>query len=132
MLDVVCRHLRLNGHLVLVVPSLESALLANVRLIEWNLRNGLSTGAAARAGFKAHKHGDNRGLHQGIVRLDDVETKHYIEEELVVLLKSRGMQVLDIQKIEYPWTTEFVNPPRWMKDPYPWDWLCVAQKVQRK
>jgi SAM-dependent methyltransferase len=128
MLDAVCKHLRPGAHLVMVVPSLESACLTDFRLIEWNLKNGVSPSYAARAGFGASRPTDAARLHEGIVRIQDVETKHYLEEELVILLQTRGMEIVEIQKINYPWTTEFMAPPRWMKDPLPWDWLCVARK----
>jgi len=130
ILDAACGHLKRNGHLLLVVPSLESALLANVRQIEWNLQSGISPGSAARAGFPADIRTSNRRLHEGILQIDGVETKHFLKDELFVLLKARGMAILNIEKIEYPWKTEFASPPRWMKHPFPWDWLCVAQNVK--
>ena len=130
MFDIVCRHIHPGGHLVLVVPSLESALFTDYRLIEWNIKSGMSPGNAVRSGFR-HKDGtDNPRLRQGVVRIDNVDTKHYLEEELICLLESRGMNILEIEKIQYPWTTEFDSPPRWMKEPFPWDWLCVAGKTR--
>ena len=36
------------------------------------------------------------------------------------------MAVEAVRKIAYPWTTEFAEPPRWMREPYPWDWLVEA------
>ncbi len=131
MMNVVCRHIKYGGHLVLVVPSLESAFLAYVRLIEWNLRDGIAPQVAARANFGRRWYADNRRLHEGIVRIDNVETKHYLKEELTVLLNARGMNIQELKKIEYPWTTEYASPPCWMKDPYPWDWLVVAQKITK-
>ena len=129
MFDLVCRHINPGGHLVLVVPSLESALLTDYRLIEWNLKSGMSPGNAVRSGFRTSKGSDIPRLRQGIVNIHGVDTKHYLEEELIILLKSRGMEVLEIEKIQYPWETEFDHPPRWMKEPFPWDWLCVAGKI---
>ena len=126
ILDVMAGHIIKNGHLVLVVPSLESAMLTDFRLTEVNLRNGFSPSSAVRAGF------ENNGQHhlrQGIVPIDNVPTKHYLKEELVVLLERRNLRITEISKIEYPWNTEFDSPPCWMKQPYPWDWLIVAQKT---
>ena len=54
------------------------------------------------------------------------------------MLKKSGFDVLEIKKIEYPWTTEFNRPPRWLHSPKPWDWMVHAIKksnvdeVQRK
>jgi SAM-dependent methyltransferase len=129
MLDVTCRHLRPGGHLVLVVPSLESAFLTDFRLIECNLRNGMRPGSAVRSGFGANPKAGRVRVHEGVLRIDKVETKHYLQEELLILLQSRGMRTLEIEKIEYPWTTEFTHAPRWMRSPFPWDWLVVARKT---
>ena len=35
----------------------------------------------------------------------------------------------EIEKIEYAWDADFEDAPRWMQDPYPWDWLIVARKA---
>ena len=128
MFDLLCSHIRSEGHLVLVVPSLESALYTDYRLIDWNLRSGMSPGNAVRSGFRPNKGMNIPRLRQGIVKIDDIDTKHYLKEELIVLLENRGMRVIEIEKIEYSWETEFDQPPRWMKEPFPWDWLCVAGK----
>lgn len=128
MLDALCGHLRKRGRLILVVPSLESILLSNARLIEWNLRRGLSPAKAETAGFPDTGPGARRKLHAGVVQLDGVDTKHYLKEEVQVMLEARGMSLCDVQKIEYTWDTEFVDPPEWMQAPFPWDWLCVARR----
>ncbi len=129
LLDVTCRHLRPGGHLVLVVPALESIFLADFRLIEWNLREGMRPGRAVRSGFRAHRPIRKPRAHEGVVRIDGIETKHFLREEVMILLGNRGMRTLEIEKIEYPWGTEFAIPPRWMKAPFPWDWLFVARKM---
>jgi len=130
ILDVMAKHILKNGHLLLVVPSLESAMLTDFRLIQWNLRNGISPSSAARTSFGMPEKSDSQYLHQGIVPIDGVPTKHYLKEELTTILERRKLRITDICKIEYPWTSEFASPPRWMKEPYPWDWLVVAQKTK--
>ncbi len=127
ILDGLAGHIIKNGHLVLVVPSLESAMLTDFRLIQMNLRTGFSPASAVRAGFEKNGH---YHLRQGIVPIDNVPTKHYLKEELVALLERRGLRIEEILKIEYNWNTEFDSPPRWMKHPYPWDWLVVARKIE--
>ena len=128
--DAIARHLRVGSHLVLVVPALESALLTDFRLIEWNLRSGMKPSAAVGGGFRAHGRTDSSRLHEGVVPIEDVPTKHYLKEELTAILEARRMKVVEIHKIEYSWKTEFESPPRWMKSPYPWDWLFVAQRAR--
>ena len=124
MFDAIAKHLRGGAYFVLVVPSVESAFLANFRLIEWNLRDGVKPSAAGRAGFTQGNH----RLHEGLIHAGDVLTKHYLKEELIAILEKRRLEVVETAKIEYSWKTEFESPPRWMKGPYPWDWLFVARK----
>jgi 2-polyprenyl-3-methyl-5-hydroxy-6-metoxy-1,4-benzoquinol methylase len=120
-----CKGVKKGGHLLLVVPSLNSTLLTAYRHLQWNLRDGMDPQEAQKAAAL-----NSKGLEHGIVRIDDVPTKHYLREELEALLSDRGFQVLDIEKIEYPWTTEFDAPPKWMKAPYPWDWFVAARRVR--
>lgn len=131
MLQAISKALQTKGHLILVVPALESALLTNARLIEWNLRSRVKPALANRSGFGGELQHENRRLYEGIVELDGVPTKHYTREELEILLSNHKLQIKELVKIEYPWTTEFPDAPKWMQNPYPWDWLCVARKTGR-
>jgi len=128
LLNSTIRHIKAGGHLLLVVPSLESALLTRFRTIQWNLRDGLSHKAAIRASAATHGLSNDGDLTRGVVPIDGVPTKHFLEEELVALLAERRMTTVEVRKIEYPWHTEFERPPKWMKAPYPWDWLLLAKK----
>lgn len=115
------RALRPGGHLLLVVPSLESVLLTNARLAAWNRRR--------RTVRKPDKVLDGRDVGEGIVKIEGVPTKHYLREELELELTGRGLRLVALEKIEYNWDTEFDVAPIWMKSPWPWDWLCLAQRV---
>jgi ubiquinone/menaquinone biosynthesis C-methylase UbiE len=123
-LDAVTRTVRKGGHLLLVTPALESVLLTEQRLIEWNLRSGLGPRAATRTELQAQ----GKHLHQGIVPINGMPTKHFLREELVATLESRGVDIEEIRKIEYRWDNEFDHPPGWMKKPLPWDWLVLARR----
>jgi SAM-dependent methyltransferase len=126
-LKLIRTHLKQKGHLLLVVPSLESALYSRLRLIEWNVRRGLSYGTAVTAGVNGSRNPNASRLQQGIINLEHVPTKHYLEEELYSTLGDLGFELCEIVKIEYGWKTEFSHPPRWMKAPFPWDWLVTAR-----
>jgi SAM-dependent methyltransferase len=130
MFDTIARHLNPGGILVMVVPSFESAVLTDLRLVEWNRRRGLKGNAALRSGWDEKNRILNSGLQQCIVKIDSVQTKHYLAEEMVFLLAKRNLEILDYRKIEYPWQSSFVKPPSWMKAPYPWDWLFLARKTE--
>ena len=69
-----------------------------------------------------------KNINQGVTDIDNVPTKHYLKEELQFLLAQEGFEVTQIKKINYPWTTEFDKPPKWLAEPYPWDWMCTAIK----
>ena len=127
--DFIGAHIKEDGHLVLVVPSLESALFCDFRQIESNLRSGLRPSAAVNADFQTRKSLRNSdGLFEGNILIDDVPTKHYLKEELIAVLAERDLSITGFSKIEYPWSAEFISAPRWMSDPYPWDWLVIARK----
>jgi SAM-dependent methyltransferase len=127
ILRTIARHVAPGGHLLLVAPSFESALYANLRLLEWNLRVGHAYGDAVDGGLRDDASAV-AAFPEGIVTIDGVQTKHYLAEELRVILEQLGFSVQAVKKMQYAWQTEFERPPKWMQEPYPWDWLAVARK----
>jgi len=128
ILRSVARMVEPGGHALFLVPSLESAMLAHHRMVEWNRRDGLSYAEAVRASVApASKAG--KVLAQGHVPLDGVPTKHHQREEALLTFRNAGFEPLHFDKVEYGWHTEFETPPDWMRDPYPWDWLISARRT---
>lgn len=127
VLTTVLRSVRTGGCVLLVVPSLESRLLVDARLIEWNLREG-SSPAEAAAESRRDLQRPGVSLAEGVLPAGQTPTKHYLREELDALLPALGQEVLAIRKVCYSWKTEFASPPRWMGPPRPWDWLAVVRK----
>ena len=123
ILRTIRRYLDPGGQLLLLVPSLESVLFSNQRLVEWNRRLGWSDDDAVATGTLPA-----RDVVRGLVRIDKVPTKHYLREDATVLLEDSGFSVSSCDKVEYRWDTEFEAPPKWMKSPGPWDWLFVAKR----
>jgi 2-polyprenyl-3-methyl-5-hydroxy-6-metoxy-1,4-benzoquinol methylase len=116
--------IKTNGILVLTVPSLESYLLTRIVQQQFNIdRKEFSASISGKEAVVKWKN-----LLQGVGEIDQVPHKHFLEEELTLNLNKSGFQVLEIKKIEYPWTTEFNRPPRWLHTPKPWDWMVVAKK----
>ena len=70
-----------------------------------------------------------KNILQGNAEIDSVPTKHYLKEELQLLLSNDGFVAEDFQKIEYEWDTEFLKPPKWLTEPKPWDWMAVARSL---
>lgn len=120
-----------GGHALFLVPSIESALLAHHRMVEWNLRDGLSHESASRSSVAPAARA-GRVLADGLLPIDGVRTKHWLREEIAAQLGQSGFQILHADKIEYGWDTEFESPPEWMEDPYPWDWLITAQREDNR
>ncbi len=116
--------LKKGGHLVLVVPSLESKLYTNIIAHRWNVDGDHQEKIPSSK--KAFELANN--IKQGVTDIDNVPTKHYLKEELDLLLSLEGFKVQAIEKINYTWQTEFHHPPKWLKSPYPWDWMCLAKK----
>ena len=114
-----------NGSLILVVPSLESKLYTNIIANRWNVDGDHDEKVASSK--KAFELATN--IKQGVTDIDNVPTKHYLKEELELLLALEGFEVLPVEKINYTWATEFTDPPKWLKGPFPWDWMCVAKKI---
>lgn len=112
-----------NGSLILVIPSLESAMLTSIIRQRWDPDKDAPDFLSKRKPKEQLKN-----LLQGNTSIDGVPHKHYLKEELLLLLNNEGFTVDMFQKIEYDWTTEFRNPPKWLKEPRPWDWMVVVKK----
>lgn len=119
-----------KGHLVLVVPSFESALYSAFVLETCNRKAGINPPKTRGMIEKTAYENFTRGL-IGLDK-DNVPTKHYLEEELQLTLTELGFDILMMDKVEYGWDTEIQDPPKWLKAPYPWDWLVVAKKRKKK
>ena len=117
--------LKKGGKLVLVVPSLESWLLTRIIQHQWQIDKSLFADKLANA--TAAKRYEL--MKEGNVEIDNVATKHYLADELQLLLTNEGFRSHIPRKINYSWNTEFVSPPSWLKEPYPWDWMVLAEKL---
>jgi 2-polyprenyl-3-methyl-5-hydroxy-6-metoxy-1,4-benzoquinol methylase len=116
--------LKKGGQLILVVPSLESWLYTRIIQNQWKINKALfNEKLPGKEAIKRY-----RNIQQGNVEIDNVATKHYLSEELILLLSKEGFTVEDYQKIEYSWNTEFIKAPRWLQKPGPWDWMIIGRK----
>jgi 2-polyprenyl-3-methyl-5-hydroxy-6-metoxy-1,4-benzoquinol methylase len=114
-----------GGRIIITIPSLESFLLTSIIQQQWKIdKNIFPATKNAKEAIRKWNH-----IRQGNVDIDDVPHKHYLKEELQLLLANEKFIAEDIQKIEYNWNTEFLKPPKWLKDPRPWDWMVVAKKL---
>jgi SAM-dependent methyltransferase len=123
----VHKALRKGGSAVIVVPSMESILYTSFRLRQWYTSEGVKAEKIPDTEFDYYS-ASKRRVVEGIIHIDGVPTKHYTEPELQVLLTDAKLTVTAIERVEYEWTSEFPEPPKWMKAPYPWDWLIACTK----
>jgi len=118
--------LKPGGHALVVIPSLESMIYSAWRLIDWYKKENVKPekiDASEWAGFSGKK----IDILQGLVSIDGHTTKHYTQQEIEVVFSRCGLTVSKIEKIEYAWSSEFAKPPKWMKGPFPWDWLVECK-----
>ncbi len=114
-----------RGHMIITVPSLESWLLTSIVQYNWKIdRAHFPAKTPAKVAVKKWEN-----IRQGNADIDEVPHKHYLKEELQLLLSKAGFVAESFRKIEYAWTTEFHRPPAWLRQPGPWDWMVVARKL---
>ncbi len=113
-----------GGRIIITIPSLESFLLTHIVQQNWKIDRHLFP--ATKNAKEAIRKWNN--ILQGNADIDKVPHKHYLKEELQLLLSKAGFVTEAFQKIEYDWSTEFHKPPKWLKEPKPWDWMVVARK----
>lgn len=113
-----------GGRIVITIPSLESWMLTNIIQQQFKIDSKLFP--KTKDSNEALKKWNN--IRQGNTDIDDVPHKHYLKEELQLLLSKEGFITESFQKIEYNWDTEFIKAPKWLKEPKPWDWMLVAKK----
>lgn len=99
-----------GGHVLVVVPSLESAHHVIQHVDETNEIHGSKPD-------------------EGLIYRGDEHQKHYTREELRQTVWCRGLRVLSLRRIQYPWTDEGLDQELSVKRP--WDWVCLARKSKR-
>ncbi|MEQ9591465.1 MAG: class I SAM-dependent methyltransferase [Cyclobacteriaceae bacterium] len=124
----VRKALKKKGNALFVIPSQESALFQAWRLIDWYRREGTTPEKMPKSELSYYRSHSLETL-QGIIDIDGRPTKHYSNSEIQVIFREAKLEVTAIERLEYEWTTEFETPPKWMKEPYPWDWLVECRRA---
>ena len=127
ILKNVRRNLAPAGRLILAVPSLESTIYSLQRLLEWHRREGDNRQSTLKR-LEQETRKTAPSIIDGILEIQGEPTKHYLREELLLLFDQHKLEVLEELRIEYEWQEDFEEPPKWMKAPWPWDWLFVLEK----
>ncbi len=127
MLHTMAATIKKGGHLIVVIPSLESSLYVYKSIVDVLIQQG-ETEADSRKYVTEKIKEDYLSLTDGVIKVGGVPTKHYLAEEFEMQLLKFGMKVVQQKKLQYPWETEIENPPKNLKGSLPWDWLFVARK----
>jgi len=121
--------LKKGAYAVFVLPSLESHSISAQRLIEWHKKDGVPFSKIPKDELEYLKSKDHKTALQGVVKLAGTPIKHYLLQELYNLLNSKKYSLRAIERLEYEWITEFTSPPKWMLNPYPFDWLVEVKCI---
>jgi SAM-dependent methyltransferase len=127
ILKNIQRALKPKGSALVVVPSVESTLFAGKRIVDAYAKDGVSFTKIPKSEL-AYYDVTKKELLEGFFKISGVATKHYSEPELRAVFADVGLTIKNIDKLEYNWTTEFASPPKWLKAPYPWDWIVECEK----
>ena len=118
ILENVRRALRPGATLLLLVPSLESALHMGQ-----NFRNRIRAAMAECPGSD---------LLEGHLPREGVLTQHFLREHIVDLVRKCGFEVdaSSVLKLEYDWKYEIGDElAASTTASLPWDWLMVCQRL---
>jgi len=124
----VWRTTKRKGVSIFVVPAFESVMNTYHAIIRCQTREGEARHHSVRHMDRLHKK-EVKSAIDGIVDIGGTLTKCYTQDEVAVFLSDTGYKVERVRRIEYPWSEELDHPPRWLKNPYPWDWLVFARKI---
>lgn len=134
ILRVIRGHICHGGHLLLLVPSMESVLF-----VDWVLRRWQGPTVHENEGISSRSSNTKRDIARGVVKRGTspaVRTQHYIKEQIVAMTRDAGFKCLRVQKVEYGWSTEFDIPSKGRLPKRiaslgcamrPWDWLLVLR-----
>ncbi len=127
MAQSIWRATKKNGLCVVVVPSMESVIHTYQTLVRCKVRNEIDHRHAIRTMDRLYKK-EVLSPVDGVVSIGGTPTKCYTREEITIFLSDIGFTIERILRVEYPWTEILDNTPRWLKEPYPWDWCILGRR----
>ncbi|MCP4266123.1 MAG: class I SAM-dependent methyltransferase [Candidatus Brocadiaceae bacterium] len=127
MAKSIWRTTKRDGLCFVVVPSMESIIHIYQSLVRCKVQEKIARHHAISTMNRLHKK-EVLSPVDGVVNIGGVPTKCYTREEITIFLSEIGFTIERILRVEYPWAEEIDNPPRWLKEPYPWDWLIIGRR----
>jgi len=128
IINNVLSALNKGGIAVFVLPSMESVTHSAMSLINWYQKEGVGMSEIPSDEFNHFISRTPKQVHEGIVNIDNVPTKHYLFTELYAQFNTGNFSMQLLDRLEYGWDTEFESPPTWMQAPYPWDWVVEVKR----
>ncbi|MBP6334548.1 MAG: class I SAM-dependent methyltransferase [Bacteroidia bacterium] len=119
-----------NGSALFVLPSFESMSLSTWRLVDWYNKEDFKISDIPRDELVHFDEKHRKEMEEGIVYIQDAPTKHYRLPELFSIFHDSVFQIETVEKVEYDWSTELHAPPKWIREPYPWDWMVEVKRVK--
>jgi SAM-dependent methyltransferase len=109
---------RRGGWLVIVVPSLESVLHAET------VRRVFRPRIKSEFDFEVGRVFRD----PGVLSIGGQPTKHYVADEICLLLRVLGCVSQEPRRVEYSWRIYNARMPRRFDKAPPWDWLVLARR----
>lgn len=129
-LDSLCD----GGRLLVIVPSMESALYVGMRCAEAGI-NGPYKGPPRDEFTRGPQPSEGAELLRGVCKRYGVRTKHFLEAEFQLVAARAGFTVESCEKLTYRWRAELslesdTEVPLLAREPgqLPWDWLFLLCK----
>lgn len=122
----IYRSLKNKGKLILILPSIESALYHNFLLLNKELKNKTEKKAIESAKTKAENKKYDYFL--GIYSEEKERQKFYYRHEIRYILKKTGFKKRNIKKFKYPWGNDISDFQDFPKEDKLWDWFITAEK----
>ncbi|MFZ9982276.1 MAG: class I SAM-dependent methyltransferase [Cyclobacteriaceae bacterium] len=130
MLLNIFKALKKGGSCLLVVPSVESMMFSSWTLMNLYLKEGTMPQDINPEEFD-YFNGTPQEISDGVFYIDGVPTRHYTAPQIEVMTREAGLKLTALERLEYNWESEIADPPKDLKDPYPWDWLVECKKDKK-
>ena len=131
----IAASVRPGGHLVLVVPSVRSAVLQRAMLSRWHEERRRRK-LRAKPAFDPEEATCAADEAAGVFCREGVRTKHFREDEVRRQLRVAGFdEVVAVRRVEYAWHTEFPDTLDFLDGATterPHDLLVVARRAQTR
>lgn len=129
ILKNVLRSLKKGGTAVIVIPSFESASNTLFQMLQLYKADKIKINKIPKDELNPDQN-TLKQVAEGIHFIDNHPTKHYHIQEIYTLFNQKGFSIEAIEKIEYAWRTEITDPPKHLKEPFPWDWMMEVKRIK--